>query len=207
DKHHYNQSVLLNRKEGISEEGIRAVLAEIVSHHDALRMVFRQTAGGWIQENRGKEMGYHLEVLPITDEETFRRTCDSIQSGIDLQNGPLFKAVLFRGQAGDRLLLVAHHLVVDGVSWRILFEDLSLLYEQYLSGQAPALSFKTDSFRHWQERQLSYAQSGVLHKEEAYWAAIEQAAPDHLKPDDPGGSNLVKDGASYTWWLDESATH
>ncbi|MBJ8193628.1 hypothetical protein JDS79_43700, partial [Bacillus cereus] len=71
-----------------------------------------------------------------------------IQSSIQLQEGPLLKAGLFHCADGDHLLIVIHHLAVDGVSWRILFEDLATAYDQASKGeQVIQLPHKTDSFQ------------------------------------------------------------
>jgi amino acid adenylation domain-containing protein/non-ribosomal peptide synthase protein (TIGR01720 family) len=206
DKHHYNQSVLLCTKEPVSEEGLRAVLDMIVLHHDALRMVFRQTDNGWIQENKGKTQSYSLEVTDFTGDEAFGQYCDRFQAGFDLGNGPLFRCCLFRSEDGDRLLLAAHHLVMDGVSWRILLEDLSNLYSQYLSGKKLKLPLKTDSFKYWQERQAEYAGNDALQQEAAYWDALELQAADPLVPDHPEGSNAVKYSSGASFVLDDSVT-
>jgi non-ribosomal peptide synthase protein (TIGR01720 family) len=206
DKHHNNQSVLLRSRERLSEEGIRMVMDKLVLHHDALRMVFRSGEGGWIQENKGVSQGYTLEVLEAKDRDGFIGHCERIQSGIDLERGPLVKVGLFRQEEGDLLLLVIHHLVVDGVSWRILLEDLLQLYRQYLSGQSLSLPLKTDSFVRWQQHQAAYAESEELRKEEDYWSAIEGMGIRSLPKDAPGGSNLVKDILSCSFALDEEVT-
>lgn len=206
DRHYYNQSVLLKSNIPLSEEGIRAALDKLVLHHDALRMTFRETPGGWVQENQGTGIGYGFEVFPDADGQAISAQGARIQASLDLEKGPLFKACLFRHSGGDRLLLVAHHLVVDGVSWRILLEDLSSLYRQFISGEALTLPFKTDSFQYWQARQLEFAQSETLRKEEPYWAGIMSRAPAPLPMDYPGGSNLVKDAVSEYCLLDEETT-
>jgi non-ribosomal peptide synthase protein (TIGR01720 family) len=205
DKHHFNQSVLLYSPIPVSEEGLKAALDKMLLHHDALRMVYRKTDGAWIQEGRGTEHCYSLEIITASNEESFTAHCERIQAGIDLEKGPLFKVALFQGTAGDRLLLVAHHLVIDGVSWRILFEDLSVLYLQYLSGDPLTLPLKTDAFRDWQHSLLQYAESGALEKEDAYWTGM--ATPVRRLPqDNPQGSNLVKDVASCSFTLDQHTT-
>ncbi|MES1249396.1 MAG: condensation domain-containing protein, partial [Chitinophaga rupis] len=221
EKQHYNQSVLLQSKAPLSEAGIRAALEKIVLHHDALRMVYRKTETGWEQENRGREQGYSLEVIEsdaaAATEESDRRLadyCDRFQSGMQLERGPLFRAALFRntgGQgsdhsAGDYLLLVAHHLVIDGVSWRILFEDLSGLYGQYLAGEPLSLPLKTDSFQYWQQEQLHYSRSERLLQEEGYWSEIESVRITPLPVDNPQGSNRVKDTVSRSFLLDAETT-
>jgi amino acid adenylation domain-containing protein/non-ribosomal peptide synthase protein (TIGR01720 family) len=91
------------------------------------------------------------------------------------------------------------------VSWRILLEDLSTLYHQYLSGVALSLPKKTDSFRYWQEKQLSYAQSTALQQEEMYWSEVSSAATDVLLPDH-AGSNRLADSRSISFTLDREQT-
>ena len=206
EKNHFNQSVLLFSKQGLSEAGIKAVFDKIVLHHDALRMTFTQTANSWIQENKGKEQIYSFEVVDYTSEAVFVEQCERIQSGIDLTNGPLLKIGLFKSDTGDRLLLVVHHLVIDGVSWRILFEDLSQLYQQYLSGETLQLPLKTDSFLYWQEKQMEYSFSKELQEEEAYWSVGTGSTNPALKLDFPEGSNLLKNSTSQFFELDEKTT-
>jgi amino acid adenylation domain-containing protein/non-ribosomal peptide synthase protein (TIGR01720 family) len=202
--HHYNQSVLLFSEKPLAEEGIRAVFDKLVLHHDALRMVFRQTPAGWVQENKGREQGYAFEVLAY-NESTFAEHCDRIQSAINLEEGPLFKVTLFRDTNGDRLLLVAHHLIIDGVSWRILFEDISSLYQQHTAGVALALPAKTDPFKYWQEKQTEYASSEKLLKEDAYWSSIGSLSVKPL-PQDSEGNNTLQESAALSNLFTESVT-
>jgi non-ribosomal peptide synthase protein (TIGR01720 family) len=132
--------------------------------------------------------------------------CERIQAGIDLSEGPLLKAGLFRGSMGDRLLLVVHHLVIDGVSWRILLEDLSSLYQQYLAGEAMRLPLKTDSFRFWQHQQYAYARGDAQRKEEKYWSDEGRDAGTPLPLDYPNGANRVGNGGSSSFLMDEKVT-
>ncbi|RBL90506.1 non-ribosomal peptide synthetase [Chitinophaga flava] len=205
-QHHYNQSVLLQSRKPVSEVALRAVLAKVVLHHDALRMVYRHTADGWEQENLGAEQGYSLEVVTDADETSFREYCERIQSGFNLEKGPLLRACLFCGQEVDRLLLVVHHLVMDGVSWRILFEDLSTLLTQYDSGEPLQLPLKTDSFSYWQQQQLLYASGAALHQEAAYWSEVETHTVAPLQLDHASGANQVKDTETRSFTLDETMT-
>ncbi|RLJ72738.1 non-ribosomal peptide synthetase [Pedobacter alluvionis] len=206
DRHHFNQSVLLFSKNSVDEEGLRKVLDQIVIHHDALRMVYRQKPEGWEQENRDLDQGYDLMVTNYTDETTFLEYCNQIQSTISLSEGPLFRVGLFRGTTGDRLLLVIHHLVTDGVSWRILFEDLSSLYQQYLNGEPLILPLKTDSFSYWQERQIAYTKTEELLAEDEFWQVMNAGSDALLPVDHEHGENLFKDVSSITFSLSEAQT-
>ncbi|MDQ1351869.1 MAG: hypothetical protein QG657_2175, partial [Acidobacteriota bacterium] len=134
---HFNQSILLSRKKGFNEDYIKKVFTKIVSHHDALRMVFKIENNVVLQENRGiagKLFDLVSMRLKSTENEArlaeIKLEADRIQRSMDLQFGPLVKLALFKGLSGDHLLIVIHHLVIDGVSWRILLEDFETGYAQ-----------------------------------------------------------------------------
>ncbi|KJB88404.1 peptide synthetase, partial [Paenibacillus sp. E194] len=189
DPHHFNQSVMLYRKERFEEETVRQVLQKLAEHHDALRMVFRKTEQGFSACNRAVQAGglFTLDVFDFKDAENTTQAVEAkatdIQAGIDLENGPLVQAGLFRCADGDHLLLAVHHAVVDGVSWRILMEDFALGYEQAGKNEEIRFPAKTDAYRTWSEQLAAYAQSPEMAKERAYWQAVEQIAVPALPKD------------------------
>ncbi|MES1211121.1 MAG: condensation domain-containing protein, partial [Acidobacteriota bacterium] len=92
---------------------------------------------------------------------------EQLQGGLDLARGPLFTAALFRlGEDGDRLLLTAHHLVVDGVSWRVLMEDLTAVL------RGLDLPPRTTSWKRWAELLAGYARTPELAAELPYWLGV-----------------------------------
>ena len=93
------------------------------------------------------------------------------QAGLDLGNGPCcaWSASTWAPVKPDRLLLVIHHLVVDGVSWRVLLEDLLTAYEQLARRQQVQLPPKTTSWQHWAQRLAEHARSEALRQELPYW--------------------------------------
>ncbi|MDG0057039.1 condensation domain-containing protein, partial [Paenibacillus sp. P2(2022)] len=185
DAHHFNQAVMLHRKQGFDESALRQALDKLTAHHDALRMVFSKTEQGYEAWNRGVQEGelYHLDVVDftnLTDEAMLSAAMEAkaseIQSSIQLHEGPLLKAGLFHCADGDHLLMAIHHLVVDGVSWRILFEDLAVAYEQAIREETLQLPDKTDSFRSWSQKLSVYANSVAMDSEYAYWEQWNAAA-------------------------------
>ncbi|WP_340387692.1 amino acid adenylation domain-containing protein [Paenibacillus sp. FSL E2-0151] len=193
DPHHFNQSVMLYRKERFDEEMVRQVLQKLADHHDALRMVFRKTEQGFSARNRAiqEDEMFTLDVFDFKDAENATQTVEAkatdIQAGIDLENGPLMKAGLFQCADGDHLLLGVHHAVVDGVSWRILMEDFALGYEQIDKSEEIRFPSKTDAYRTWSEQLAAYAQSPEMAKERSYWQAVDQmevpAVPKDMEAD------------------------
>ncbi|ALP38878.1 non-ribosomal peptide synthetase [Paenibacillus sp. IHB B 3084] len=194
EPHYFNQSVMLYRQEGYAEQALRQALNHLTAHHDALRIVFRSSENGCTAWNRSVEEGetYHLESFDYRDShvnegdlaKVIEAKCNEIQSGISLSEGPLMRLGLFRCPDGDHLLVVIHHLAVDGVSWRILFEDLATAYEQASKGeQVIQLPHKTDSFQTWAEQLYAYADSPVIERERAYWEELGQAELSPLPQD------------------------
>ncbi|MGG4216585.1 condensation domain-containing protein, partial [Paenibacillus alvei] len=116
----------------------------------------------------------------LTDKATLSAAIEAkaseIQRSIQLQEGPLLKAGLFHCADGDHLLMAIHHLVVDGVSWRILFEDLTTAYEQAIHEEVLQLPDKTDSFRSWSQKLSEYANSAAMDSEYAYWEQLNGSA-------------------------------
>ena len=113
-----------------------------------------------------------------------------VQSSLNLSEGPLVGLGLFRTAEGDHLLIAIHHLVVDGVSWRILLEDFAQGYAQAEQGEAIMLPEKTTSYQAWSTGLQQYAQSKGLSRERDYWSRMEEL---QLKPLPQDG--IVSDGS------------
>ncbi|WP_414945171.1 non-ribosomal peptide synthase/polyketide synthase [Amycolatopsis sp. cmx-11-32] len=145
----FDQRVVLEFTEDIDETALRRALETVWAHHDGLRLRFGDDG-----VQHGEPVG-PAELL--TDEITF-----------DLERGPLLTAVL----DGRRLTLAAHHLVVDGVSWRILLEDLETAY------RGGELGPKTTSYLAWAERLAEHAASGGFDDELAHWRGIPALSAD-----------------------------
>ncbi|MCC3380887.1 non-ribosomal peptide synthetase, partial [Paenibacillus farraposensis] len=208
--HHFNQAVMLYREDGFEEAVLHQTMKKIAEHHDALRLVFRQTEHGYEAWNRGMAEGelYTLEIVDfkeqVAPEAAIHAKASEIQRGIDLIHGPLMKLGLFRCAEGDHLLIVIHHLAVDGVSWRILFEDIATGYEQAVNGQEIQLPQKTDSYRTWAQQLSLYAESPAMEHERAYWEQLGQIVAEPLPKDEVQTCPLVLDSETITiQWTEE----
>ncbi len=176
--HHWNQSFLLTVEEPVDTSALERAIAELIAHHDALRMRYTNNDGIWSQhiEGLGEPAPFHsVDLSGIAAEEQFARLeeiAGEKQTSLNITEGPMFRAVYFHlgKERAGRLLLVIHHLVVDGVSWRILLEDLQLAYEQAVNGQEVHFPSKTTSLKAWAEQLHAYAKSESLDKEKAFWA-------------------------------------
>ncbi|HSP79666.1 MAG TPA: condensation domain-containing protein, partial [Myxococcaceae bacterium] len=131
-----------------------------------------------------------------------------LHGSLALAEGPQVKAALIDRGAGRtaRLLLVIHHLVVDGVSWRTLLGDLEAAYRGLAEGGEVALPPKTASFKAWAERLGEHARSSALEEEAPYWEAQAGQRVEALPVDGPGGANTRASARRVSVELDEEET-
>jgi amino acid adenylation domain-containing protein/non-ribosomal peptide synthase protein (TIGR01720 family) len=200
DRDHWNQSFLFEMTDEIAPAALEEATQRLVEHHDSLRLRFWQDDDGWRQAivapaaASGCFARVDLSALP---EEPWTQAVEAVmtqaQASLSLSEGLLFRLVLLEAFAGkrSRLGIVVHHLVMDGVSWRILMEDLGSLCRGLGRGTAVTLPPKTTSFRQWAERLPAYAASSeLLTGLEAWLSALpEECEP--LPRDFPEGENLT----------------
>ncbi|MCC9024179.1 non-ribosomal peptide synthetase [Bacillus nakamurai] len=212
ESHHYNQAVMLFWKERLNESKLREVMKKITEHHDALRMVYVPTEHGYEARNRGIDEGdlFSLEVISLFKEtnvsQAIETVSNEIQQSIHLAEGPLVKLGLFQCQEGDHLLIAIHHLVIDGVSWRILIEDIAAAYEQLQNGEAIRLPKKTDSYLLWAEQLKRYAISPEFEKKNQYWFGREDIPVHALPKDNEHEIGLAEDRETFIvqWTVEET---
>ena len=186
DPHHFNQTVLLETARTWETAASAAALGLLVRHHDALRLRFRRGESGW--EQRSEELAAAEDIpcarvdLAALPEQRQREAVEAVaaasQGHFDLTAGPVQRLLLLylgEGRPG-RLLWVIHHLVVDGVSWRLLLEDLAVAVDCLSRGEMPRLPDKTTSFQAWSERLAGLAASPELEEELVFWRALPWSA-------------------------------
>jgi len=173
DPHHFNQSMMI-KVEGTAEE-VEESIKIVVSHHDMLRAVYKKRRLHILEND---EKRYEYEVCDYQEEHDveskIEEKCNLKQRSINLEKGPLFKSILFQLKEGSYLFICLHHLVVDGVSWRILIEDIHNVLKQLKEDEEINLPNKTASFKEWSEMLDEYKTSHQLSKEIPYWEKIEE---------------------------------
>jgi amino acid adenylation domain-containing protein/non-ribosomal peptide synthase protein (TIGR01720 family) len=188
---HFNQSVMLRLSADLDVNCLREAIRTLALRHDALRMCFtRDEDGQWRQFNTGTEEPMPLVSEIEADTNEIADIANQVQRSLSLA-GPLMRAVVFRTgmEAEPLLLLVIHHLIVDGVSWRILLEDLQSAYEQARRGNQIQLPPKTSSFQQWAALLTEYAASEHLIKDASYWQKQPWHRAGRLPLDHENGRN------------------
>jgi non-ribosomal peptide synthase protein (TIGR01720 family) len=212
--HHWNQAVLLELREPVKPQALEAALRHLVRHHDALRMQFVRDTAGWRQINREDCPVSFFTVVDLSNQTpaaqplALEAIASEWQARLDLMDGPLLRGVLFELGEGrsSRLLLVVHHLVIDGVSWRILLEDLQAAYHQQVVGRTIQFPAKTTSFKQWAERMWLHAQSEDVQQEAAHWLDSRWTRATPVPVDDPQGDCTEASLAKVTGLLSKEET-
>ncbi|ARV58848.1 hypothetical protein BZZ01_09555 [Nostocales cyanobacterium HT-58-2] len=174
---HYNQSVLLHLPNNVKPELFTKAVAKLLEHHDALRLRFNLEASEHKQRNDGLDNVVPFSVVDISSTpkqlqpQALSKIATEFQASLNLSTGPLMRVVMFNldSQGDKRLLIIVHHLAVDGVSWRILLSDLETIYQQLITQKPIQLAAKTTAFIDWAEKLNNYAQSEIVKQELGYW--------------------------------------
>ncbi|MGK7878412.1 MAG: amino acid adenylation domain-containing protein [Xenococcaceae cyanobacterium] len=185
--HHWNQTLLLEVSENLEPRLLEAALQHLLDRHDALRLCFTQEASGWRQFNRASIAPLSVTCVDLSGQTRqeqdggMEATEAALQTSLNLARGELIRVALFKlgTDRPNHLLIIVHHLVVDGVSWLILLEDLETLYRQLSHGEKIQLPLKTTSFKRWSEELVEYVCSGALKSEVDYW--LKQPLPGQAK--------------------------
>jgi amino acid adenylation domain-containing protein/non-ribosomal peptide synthase protein (TIGR01720 family) len=208
---HHNLSALFEVDAAVPGAALEAAVHAVLGHHDALRLRFRRTEAGW-EQWYGEEAGIELEridlssVPPEERERSQAAITARLQASLDLEHGPVGRAVLFdRGEEGRVLFLVLHHLVVDGVSWRLIREDLDRACEQAGAGRPVDLGARGTSFGDWAASLVAYAAGDDARAQAAYWLA---QGPEGIPPIpvDGEGEQTIESARVVTVQLGEEET-
>ncbi|WP_035060990.1 non-ribosomal peptide synthetase [Andreprevotia chitinilytica] len=202
---HFNQSAVLCVPADFNADMLQAIVTALYARHDALRLRFSEHDGVWqghfqpFQPDMVTQSIGHADLRGLAEAERLAALAAhgrEIQSGLSLADGPLLRAVWFQADGNDnRLLLVLHHLIVDGVSWRILRKDIEQGYRQLQQGAAAIqLEGKGSSYAQWGEFLRRHAQGKPLQRERSHWLETLHKPVDAL----PAGQPVSTDNMGAT---------
>jgi len=212
DPGHFNLTLLFAARERVSADALERACAAVVAHHDALRLRYTRGADGWEQANAAPSAEPALDRIDLAPvpagerEAAFTARAGALQRSLDLANGPLVRFALFDfgGDEAERLLIIAHHLVIDAVSWGFVAHDVETAYRQAARGEAVHLPKKTTSFRQWAERLAAYANTGEARRQAPFW--LRQSGVPPLPVDGDASANTEGEAGRLTVELDEETT-
>lgn len=177
---HWHQVVILDPGPGFDRDRFRRALDVLIRHHHALRLTFRREGLRWTQR-LADEWSVPIDEIVVGESiantaGAAERAAHSACASTDLCNAPLVRALLVSRDGYDvqHLVLAVHHLVIDGVSWNILLEDLHTLYAS--NGDATSLDAAT-SILDWNAALENVAGETRFDAAAAYWSALPTASP------------------------------
>lgn len=211
--HHWNQALLLEARVPVDPDRLNQAIGQLVNYHDAFRLRFTRDETGWHQRYN-EEIQYpvfhrvdlsHVKDAALAAE--LEQHASLRQKQLNITAGPLIQAVLFDTGKNRpaRVLIVIHHLAVDGVSWRILVDDLETLYRHSDASGTVALPPKTTSYLQWSQHLQAWAQLPSVEQESAYWRDMLVHRP-HWPVDNASGGNTEAMSTTITACLDAAGT-
>ncbi len=211
---HWNQSMLLKVRQPVESYLLEQTVDAVLAHHDALRLRFTHDNVHWQQTFAEPPSPVPFQWFDLSDRSPneqkaeIKNRSEEIQASVDLSSGKPVKTAYFKlSEQEGRLLIVIHHLAVDGVSWRILLEDFQTVYNQLHAGQEIHLPAKSTSFKKWAERLKEYVPDGIGASEQEYWLALSNQTKPELETDFSGDDNTESAANSVSIQFDADATH
>lgn len=174
----YTQSVLLRWEDKIEEELISKTFIELFNYHDTLRLSYNEKTQTLYYRERNKNLPFELESFELkgkfTDliKEELPKVLVSVKSSMKI-NSTLLKVAIITIEAVDYLFITAHHLIVDGVSWRILLNDINQTYKAVKDGADVRLPKKSASLITYQN-EIKELSRQLSEQEIHFWKEIKQ---------------------------------
>lgn len=209
----WNQAIRLDSVPKCSKENLKNICDFIVGQHDALRLRFRYDTSGWVKDVVAPKAMSALEFIDIREQQPsnyepfVQQQIQRVQENFKLEEGNLFKCIYFLTESEDRdfCVLLAHHLLVDAISWQIITDDFKDAIRQVTAGKPIAQQPKTSSIQEWTEHLRAYAKN-MSNDEHTFWNA--QITPTPRLPFDHQDVQVIeeKDISSLPFKIDVAAT-
>ena len=207
NRDHWNQRIELTPRRSIDFDLFGNALRHLVEHHASLKLRFRQVEGAWRQE-----VGEPTDADELLSQRTIDQTCTIVDlwreadQSLDPALGQVLRCVgVTTPEGAQRILLSIHHLVVDGVSWRILIEDLETAYRQLEADQPVHLPPTTASYQQWARRLSELAVDDQITAEAGHWTQVTRGIT-RLPCDRSDGHNTRHHARQVTLTLDMQTT-
>lgn len=172
----FNQSVCLSAPAGLDDDFWISFIDAMVSKHDVLRLAFtchqQQWQARFMPWDQTKSQAAFSSYPPSQEDRS--AILAQMDNSLSIEQGQLFKFGYIAGDESAQLLMVFHHLVIDGVSWRILLQELESVVKAHLNGQPFDLGLKTCAFADWSAHLQQAFDKGTVDDEALLWQKVNQ---------------------------------
>ncbi|MBP0624105.1 condensation domain-containing protein [Cupriavidus consociatus] len=205
DRSHFNQALLLSMRERPDETAMREALRRVARQHDVLRSRFIRGDDGWRQVFDGRDDEVASSAWSVVScvgpdgrlcDDTRDNAIHASQTSLDIEQGTLWRVVWLAGPtlAESRLLIVVHHLLIDGISWSPLLQDISDGYQGARAGKELAPLLKTTSVKAWVGQWQHALGSAELDADREYWNGFAGRLYEAMHGDRAGAVALMRHG-------------
>lgn len=211
DYNQWNQAFLFQTRTPVNKEYFQKAWEVLIKHHDTLRLRYKLDGNNIKQYYDGnmKVYSFILEEFDLSknknlEDNWITNQCIKLQNSLNIEKGPVLVVGLFthHPDGQQRVLIAIHHLLVDGISWRILLEDLFNIYNQLLQFQAVKPLPKSDHYGNWVKALYNYAKQEGTQEQKVYWEGISQERNQQKKQE----INLIQDQEHYVLNVSEDIT-
>lgn len=175
NKNYFNQSILIELNDRIDHSILKQAVTAVLSHHASLRT--------YLSSGEDVHMRYDTTLsaddvvyFKALNEYEMRHVNDyfmDIQTHFQIHKAPLIKILILESDTLNYMFFCSHHLIIDGVSWRILFDDLFAAYSSILNNMSYVLlPHKTTELSLWSAFLQRIAKEAVIQKDREYWLNV-----------------------------------
>ncbi len=174
----YNQYIFLELKNSLDIEKVKIAASKLLEHHDSLRINYNRKENNLYYNNNHLNDSNIVQYIDLTDcssssqDEKIKKFIKKAEVKFNIEKSLLFNITIFQlSHERQAVLFTAHHLVVDGVSWRIILNDFITILKQINNDKKIELPMKTHSLKEWSQQLQNYSKNN-FEEEKAYWKDI-----------------------------------
>ncbi|MEO7997999.1 MAG: amino acid adenylation domain-containing protein, partial [Gemmatimonadaceae bacterium] len=198
--HHWNQSFMFSVNVDVDASALERAIEAVIVRHDSFRLRFSRDGESWTQKlqpsNSGSDFvfaSHDLRASATGSTAQVTALAAVAQSSLNIETGPLLRADLFTmGTERARLLITVHHLAIDGVSWRIVREDIEYAYQQIVSGKPVSFDTAGTPFSAWAHETARPAAVQPFERDLAYWEKAGATSTKQIPRDAMGGDSSAQ---------------
>ncbi|EMY71668.1 condensation domain-containing protein [Leptospira vanthielii] len=184
-ENHFSQTWYFGLKNRIESRVIEDIFKRLIEYHDILRskvIISEEEPGLWINEEIINDFFSEVKTDATFGSKEVHHYINQAQNDISIIDGRMIRVLFFTGEGIQSIAVIIHHLVVDGISWRILFQD----FVNILSNSTFTLPPRTLSFQDWTKAQGEFVYSSDLKQEVEFWKtqmseSFQKIAPENIQ--------------------------
>lgn len=177
ERDYFNQYMVMQFEQRLDKEKIAEIIEGLIRHHDVLRTQFDMENKHIRQYIVDMDVEcFTIDEIDLRNENDFEKGYNSaiscLNRQISINDGRLIKIGLLKSTESDFLCICVHHLLIDGISWRILLEDFSTGFYCISEGKNIEFPRKTNSYQEWSNEIVNYSNSEEILQHKDYWERI-----------------------------------